>query len=195
MAGPEDELLHKLGQLPGASGGALKGTVVEVEENNIPEFLAGLHKLSEYVVYVGIPADAKAREEPHIANATLGYIHEKGSPINNVPARPFLYPGVKNSQNKWLPRFEAAGRAALDGNVAGMVKYLEEAGTLAQSAVQRRIQGGIPPPLSPATVRNRRRRSAGSKYRRKATTAAQTTPLYDTGQMLRSITYVVKKEG
>ncbi|PWT77530.1 MAG: hypothetical protein C5B60_02535 [Chloroflexi bacterium] len=80
-----------------------------------------------------------------------------------------------------------ASETAIDG-------HLGEAGTLAVRSVTRRIQSGIPPPLAESTVRRRRQRSPGSRYRRQATQASDTTPLIDTAQMLRSVTWVIREE-
>ena len=66
------------------------------------------------------------------------------------------------------------------------------AGQSAATAAQTRIREGIAPPLAQATVTARRRRSKGAKYRRKATSPSEVTPLIDTGQLLRSITYVFR---
>jgi len=160
------------------------------------QILKQIALLGQKRVYVGIPANSPERvattlvEHEKISNAALGYIHETGSPARNIPSRAFLRPGVANSRNQWLPKIDAAGQKAMAGE--DFMKELQAAGTIAARAVQKRIQAGIPPPLKPATVAARRRRSKGSKYRRKATTAAQTTPLIDTGQLLKSITWVIR---
>jgi hypothetical protein len=158
------------------------------------ESVAGtIRKLASTRVMVGIPSSATSRNGDAIGNATLGYIHENGSPINNIPARPFLVPGVRNSQPKWSDYLMQAGKFAMEGNAALMDKALHAAGLTAVNAVKLRITEGIPPPLSPVTVQRRRQRRAGSSYRRAATTPADTTPLVDTGQLLNSISYVIRK--
>jgi hypothetical protein len=68
-------------------------------------------------------------------------------------------------------------------------------GQAAVSGIKVRIVAGIPPPLSPVTVARRRIRSAGSSYRRRATTASDTTPLVDTAQMLNSVSFVLRFRG
>jgi hypothetical protein len=211
MPAPWEPFLAKLRAgkpQPGQSG-------VEVEEDNTKAFTDGLTALTEYAVYVGIPSDddqphqgmgpigPTARSEPasgatggtsRINNAMLGYLHETGSPSQNIPARPFLYPGVKESRDQWLRHLNAAAEAAMAGKRAEMLQSLARAGLVAQRAVRMRIRAGIPPPLSPRTVARRRRRTPGSSYRRKAMTAADVTPLIDTAAMLRSISCVLKKE-
>jgi hypothetical protein len=78
------------------------------------------------------------------------------------------------------------------GEAVGLIDpHLGNAGIVAVRSVTRRIQAGIPPPLKPETVARRRVRTPGSRYRRKATTAADVVPLIDTGEMLRSIAWVI----
>lgn len=201
-----DGFLEELGRLragqrrqqPGQSG-------VTTEEDNTEAYIRAITALPEMVVLVGIPDDA---DQPHegqrpigpearpgrIGNATLGYIHEHGAPSVNIPARPFLYPGVRDSRDQWQPHLVAAGEAALEGDQHKMMQELHKTGLVAQREVRATIQRGIPPPLSPRTVRARRRRSPGSSYRRRALTPADVTPLIDTGALLRSVSYVVKRE-
>lgn len=219
---------------------------VIIEEDNSKQLLAAIDELTHLSVLVGIPADSAERSgSSRINNATIGYIQETGSPINNIPARPFLLPGVKNSVDKWMPQMEAAGRLALSGKGSPQGN-LEKAGTIAATAVQKMIKDGLQPPLAESTVIARRLRRDDIHYRvrmqivalverrrsllkarkamglskeqsaqlkqlsaalkqvrkqyglkriylRKAQTPAEATPLYDTGQLLKSITYVIEK--
>jgi hypothetical protein len=86
-----------------------------------------------------------------------------------------------------------AGRAAIEGDAHRADQILTAVGIAGRNAVVKKISSNIPPPLKPATIRARQRRSKGSKYRRKAATAADTRTLVDTGQLRRSITSVVRK--
>jgi hypothetical protein len=159
---------------------------------DIDAIIKQIERLGKTTVLVGIPAEKNQRKtDTRINNAALGYIQETGSPAAHIPPRPFLRPGVDSSRNEWLPKLEAAGRAASNGE--NFDRLLREAGELAVRAVKRRIQAGIPPPLSPETVRRRRRRTPGSKYRRKALTPADVTPLIDTGSLINSITTVIRR--
>lgn len=117
---------------------------------------------------------------------------ENGAPEANVPARPWLVPGVTAATPQIVARLLAAGRAALRGDKSGVEQQLAGAGQDAVASVTAGIQAGIAPPLAPATIRARRRRSKGSTYRRKATATSDVTPLIDTGSFIRSITYVVR---
>ena len=131
-----------------------------------------------------------ARSDAPLGNAALGAIHEFGSPARNIPGRPFLVPGVQGSERDWLPRMEAAARAAIEGRSPDA--NLGQAGQAAVNGVTQRILSNIPPPLSPKTVAARRQRTRGSSYRRQAATPQQTVALVDTGALLRSLTWVVR---
>lgn len=53
-------------------------------------------------VLIGIPMSTTERPDGEITNAELGYIHEYGAPEANIPARPFLIPGVESVKGKAL---------------------------------------------------------------------------------------------
>jgi hypothetical protein len=156
---------------------------------------------------VGVPSDS---EQPHLGsgvepnkrqtiagteinNATLAYIHTHGVPELNIPARPFLEPGVAANRPRIEQRLRDAAAAGLAGNLDAVDRNLDAIGLETQAAVRLVITEGIPPPLARSTIDARRRRSKGSKYRRKAKSQLETTPLYDTGQLLHSISYVKRE--
>jgi hypothetical protein len=163
---------------------------VSVTVDNLKKISEALKALGSNKVLVGIPQQNNPRQGEPIGNASLGYIHETGSPARGIPARPFLVPGVTKSQDGWVKKLEQAARGAMAGEPALMKRHLGEAGQIAVNSVKQTIQAGIPPPLQPATVAARRRRTPGSTYRRKATTAADVTPLIDTASMINSIVWV-----
>lgn len=158
--------------------------VVDVEEDHTEQLLAALHALGGVEVLVGITKDTNERAEGNIGNAALGYIHETGSPVSNIPARPFLYPGVKGSQDRWIPLLKRAGERALNFDDGGMMSALHAAGLVASTAAQRVIQDGIPPPL-------RRPRYHPPQPPQPPNEA---TPLYDSGNLLRSLTYAIERK-
>jgi hypothetical protein len=143
---------------------------------------------------VGIPEE-KTKRNDKMNNATLGYIHEFGSPANNIPARAWLVPGVKASQPKWTKLMEKAGQFAFEGELPKFDAAMNSAGTVAVSSVKTHITAGIPPPLAPLT---RARRQAKRKKTKTGPSPLPSmfggmTPLVDTAQMLNSVTYVLRK--
>ena len=190
---------------------------------NTDKLLAALRILTKTKVLVGVPSDT---EQPHlgdnpgtnervettpgkkpISNAALAYIHSKGEPALNIPARPFLLPGLEEAKDKIKERFEHAAQMAFQGDAEAVDNDFDIIGLIAQNAVRKKIQEGIPPPLQPSTVAARARRRKGPKNRGSVAAKEQaafnaqfevtgsmegspTTPLYDTGMLVRSISYV-----
>lgn len=162
------------------------------QSRRMQQMMQGIAALANKTVLVGIPAKNNPRPGEPIGNAALGYIHEHGSAAANIPARPFLRPGITAALPAIRAELRQAARAAAAGNSAAVDQHLGNAGQLGADSAKAEIQAGIPPPLRPATVRRRQRRSPGSRYRRAAATPAQVTPLYDTGALLRAITWIIR---
>lgn len=169
--------------------------------------MAGLVKSD---VLVGVPAESTERSGEPINNATLAYIHEHGAPASNIPARPFLIPGVAAVEGKVAAQFKKASTAALSGDTRSIEACLTAAGLIAEASVKKTINDGIDPALAPATVAARRR-SRGTQSTREgeaeylnqiakgvsaadAQSAAGITPLVNTGKLRNSITHVVRRK-
>ena len=55
------------------------------------------------VALVGIPSDAKRHEDnPNIGLAEIAFIMEKGSAVNNIPARPFMHQTRERNEKRVL---------------------------------------------------------------------------------------------
>ena len=149
--------------------------------------LAGLQEaieaLLEQDVMVGIPEGPPREDAEGMTNAQLGYVHENGSPLHNLPARRFLVPGVEAVQPEIAKRFEKATHAALDGNTEGVMRHLNAAGMIAQNSVKAVLNAGDFTPLAQRTI-----------YQRELRGITRISPLVDTAQMRNSITYVVRKK-
>ncbi len=164
--------------------------------------LQSINGLVDKQVLIGVPDSTAGRKddgEP-LSNAEIGYIQETGSPANNLPARPFLVPGVAAAQSKTLPQLQKGVEAALDGDLEAVQRRLSSAGLVAQASVRKRINSGITPALSEATLRERARRGrkgAEEELARRAAGEKPGTdlakPLIDTGQLRNAITYVIRK--
>lgn len=152
--------------------------------DRLPALLKSMAALVNAEVLVGVPAQTTEREkgEP-INNATLAYIHENGAPEANIPARPFLVPGVRAAEDKTSDQLKKAAQAALDGKDADVDKRLTAAGLIAESSVKNTINAGVAPGLADSTLAARRRRGRTG-----------TVPLIDTGELRNSITHVVKRK-
>ena len=155
---------------------------VQVTRDIADKVLANIRAVPQKKLLVGIPAEENARGE-EIGNASLGFIHEYGSPARNIPARPFLIPGVQDAEPQAVAMLAKPTGDALEKGVDVLAKGLERAGLVCQAAVKKRIvsQDGFAP-LSPRTIAARQRK--GYKG---------TKALIRTGQLLNSITYVIRK--
>lgn len=154
---------------------------VQVTKDDVKKVLANIEAMAGKELLIGIPAEKSPRKGDPITNASLGYIHENGSPARNIPARPFLVPGVKKATPKAIAAMKKlAGDALTDRNATD--KALNAAGLIAQASVKRQIvsQEGFTP------------LKAGTLAARKRSGAKGTKALIRTGQLLNSITYVVR---
>ena len=176
-----------------------------IKADKLAAVLKGLAALTKDKVYVGIPDGTTERGDDDKAgpmnNATLGYIHEHGSPAANIPARPHLIPGIENAQDKISERFKKAGQAAMDGKKDKARQELEKAGLVAQNSVKNMIADGDLAPLAESTLRARARRGRkGAKAELESRASGNAPdngnarPLIDTGQYRNSVTFVIRKE-
>ncbi|PNG25708.1 hypothetical protein [Methylocella silvestris] len=153
------------------------------------DLMRAIKALTKNVVMVGVPAANADREstggKPGANNAQIGYIMETGSPTKNIPARPFLVPGVQSIKGEIVKSMRKSGMAALGGNVEQVEKEMHAIGLKAQVAVQIKLSEGPFTPLSPKTVYAR-------KHRKEAPRDSD-QPLIDTGQLRAAIKYVIMK--
>lgn len=183
--------------------------------DNVATVLKAVSMLTGSDVLVGVPQEKTGRsgKEP-INNAALAYIHEFGEPRHNIPARPFLYPGIAKAQPQIVELMRKGAVDALHGKVGAVEKTLNAVGMVARNSVVREITDPDPAfqPLTYRTVRARMRRTQA--MRRKLTQinkkadkagasrsmalmqwagAGNVKPLLDTLQLRSSISYVVRK--
>lgn len=165
---------------------------INVSVDNMASLRDALNELKKHELLVGVPEDdqrtdssgSTERTGSNVNNATLAYIHNNGSPSQNIPARPTLVPGVLDAQEKISKRLGDGATAALEGRKDGVVANFDAAGLEAVTAVKKRIRSNTPPPLSAKTIAARRRRGV-----------TRTNTLVDTGAFLNSHTYIVEEKG
>ena len=109
------------------------------------------------------------------------YVQTHGSPAYSIPARPVLQPAIKDSRSAIGKQIAVAYRAAMHGDMAGAERGLELAGMVAQNAARAWFENPKNkwPPNSARTIK-----AKGSD-----------SPLIDTGEMRKSITYVIRDMG
>lgn len=185
---------------------AKKAGVVKTVDN-FAKVLKGIDVLTNTTVMVGIPKEKDERKSLGITNAALAYIHDKGAPDANIPARPFMEPGIKAVQDEITKELVNAGNAVFRGNANSVTTYLNRVGIIATRSIKNVISAGIAPELAPSTIRGRINRVKGKARRAKiaAARAAGTpdtrfagaeglfTPLKVTNQLFNAITYVLRR--
>jgi hypothetical protein len=150
---------------------------LKITEDQVDDVLRTIQALAKKEVLIGIPdatADRPGGEE--VTNAELGYLNEFGSPANNIPARPFLIPGVTRIEQQAAVLLRKGAEHSLDTG-ASAVPSLDAAGQLAENSVKRWFTDPANgwAPNTPSTIRKK-----GSNR-----------PLIDTGELRRSVTHVV----
>jgi hypothetical protein len=185
---------------------------VTVIRDSVSKVMTSITGLVGKQVLIGIPESTTERDKADGAptNATLGYIHENGSPAANIPARPFLIPGVESVEDEAVDKLKQAAEAALRGDTAQSNQYLQAAGLIGEIGAKDAIQDGDFVPLKPETIanrwRDRRTKSmrqdeihygelvAGGMSPEGAQNATGIRPLINTGQLRNALTHVVRKK-
>jgi len=195
---------------------------IKIEADYVQKLSDQIESLVGKEVFIGIPADAEERPG-EISNAALGYLFETGSPATNMPARPWLAPGVMESRQQWMPYLNAAASAAVQISLTGsderaVDNNLQKAAQAAVSGIKRRVRSKLPPPLKPATIaarwRRHQSRRAGRPMKGETRISAarraagrmvmvggkpvlmdsDVTPLIDEGNWINSISYTITKK-
>lgn len=193
-------------------------SAVRMIKDDVNKIFSRIQDLTHVQVLVGIPEDHDARDNPpgdEIGNAAAGYLNEHGYPPTNLPARPFLVPGVQAAESQVASNFKTAAVAALTGDKGKMDAQLTQAGMAAVRRVREAIQYGNFVPLAPTTIANRWRKRQGvqgaaqsmrkgeKKYLSlidqgmspaEAQVEAGIHPLMNTNQMFKAITFVLRSK-
>lgn len=190
------------------------GVRIRAGNEGLVQMREALELLSKLEVLVGVPdgnSDREANAElPNVkepTNAMLAFVHDQGAPESNIPARPFMRPGIAAVQAQVTDKLAQTMRAVLRGGGVDKVEQgLGQVGILAAVSIQKTINDGIPPPLSEMTLRNRMRkgRKNGGGARKgaaqeldrrwdgQAPSVEFAKPLVDTAQLRNSITYAIR---
>jgi hypothetical protein len=156
---------------------------VSITRDKLQGVLRGMTALVKKDVLVGIPDSAPERKDTPITNAQIGYILDRGSPAKNIPARPWLVPGVEDVQKECAERLKKGATAALSGNLQGADAALTAAGLTAEKGVKAKINSNIQPKLADSTLAARRARGV-----------TRENTLVDTGSLRNSVTHVIREK-
>ncbi|SAL25781.1 hypothetical protein [Caballeronia telluris] len=156
---------------------------VKITRDKLQEVLRSMNALVKKDVLVGIPDSAPERRDTPVTNAQIGYILDRGSPAKNIPARPWLVPGVEEVQSECAERLKKGATAALSGNQQGVDSALTAAGLTAEMGVKAKINSNIQPKLADSTLAARRARGV-----------TRENTLVDTGSLRNSVTHVIREK-
>ncbi|QTL41638.1 hypothetical protein ACNFJN_08350 [Xenorhabdus budapestensis] len=165
---------------------------VKITQDNAASILSALNRLTKMDVLVGIPASKAHRSEgERLNNAEIGYLQSTGGTVKlggktvTLPPRPFLDMGIEDTRPVTAEHLKAAAEHGIAGKFEAAHRELERAGMVASNGAKKVISDGDRlHPLSDATLQ-----------RRKAKDMPGEKPLYDTGSLLKSITYLVRNKG
>lgn len=146
-------------------------------------FTSAIDHMLHKVLLVGIPQEKSSvgRKSTEPNNAELAFIHTYGSPIRNIPARPFMEPALMETEtkNRITEYYSKAAQSAFNGDFSSVDGNLHKAGMVARNAIVAYIDDSSHfVPNSPVTIAKK-----GSDK-----------PLIDTGSLRTSITYVIREE-
>lgn len=136
-----------------------------------------LRAARKLVALVGIPSDAKRHEDnPNIGLAEIAFIMEKGSQVNNIPARPFMKQTRIMNEKKVAGLSKKYLSAITTGKMSAM-DAIKKLGASYEGAMKKIFISGTFAPNAPSTARRKK----------------SSRPLIDTGLLRQSIKYKVAK--
>jgi hypothetical protein len=139
-----------------------------------------LRDLAGLQVLIGVPEERTGRKGEGANNAQLAYIHTHGSPVKGIPARPFIQPALEAKENRGpiTDVLEQAILSVMGGEGVKAKTFLKKAGMMGQNAVR-------------AWFTNPKNGWEGNTPLTQGKKKS-TMPLIDTGQLRKSVVYVVK---
>ena len=178
---------------------------MQVSVDKVEEMWNSLHALARSEVLVGFPEDTTGRDNSEsankdITNAALGYIHDNGMPEQNIPARPFMVPGIMSVKDQVTGRLLLVAKRVLRFQSAVVIEQgWHSVGLTVATALKKYINQGIAPALAESTLRERAARGRKGAKQELANRAAGlpastqlAKPLIDTGQLRNAINYVIR---
>ena len=136
-----------------------------------------LKAAKKLVALVGIPSDSKRHEDnPNIGLAQIAYIMEKGSAVNNIPARPFMHQTRERNEKRVLGLSKKLLKNLSNGSTTAMDAIKKLGGTY-EGAMKRIFIEGSFVPNALSTIRKKK----------------STRPLIDTSLLRQSIKFKVAK--
>lgn len=139
----------------------------------VDEWLKKVKEFDSKNVMIGVTGKTNGER----GNALLMAVHEYGTQDGRIPERRPIRLSMENNADKYARRFQQGLDKVLKDEMS-VDTALNSIGEEAAGDVKITIMNGLTPPLADSTVRARKDNSD--------------TPLYDTGELVNSITYEVR---
>jgi len=163
-----------------------------------------IKQLRKVEILVGIPEAKSKRRRGEMNNATLLYIHTKGSPLKNLPARPLIEPALEAPDNsdRIAADLKAVGKAIIEEKFTEAERLMRITGQDAVNMIHNWFddpRNGWPPDTKETVMAKLRKTKKKLAERQEMINDYLegkediNTTLVDTNQMRRSITYVLRK--
>lgn len=136
-----------------------------------------LKKADRLVALVGIPSDSDPEKDSDIPLATIAYVNEKGSIVNNIPPRPFMKQTREKAESGSFQKF-----------MRKLLKGLSSGSITAEKAIKR-LGANYEGRMKDIFIHGTFVENAEITKRRKKSSR----PLIDTGHLRQSIKYKVVK--
>lgn len=169
------------------------------KKDNSAALYKALKEVSNMDVLVGVPAKTTNRNTDEINNAQLLAIHSAGSPLSGLPARPVLEPAInaQGNKEKIAEQLKIVADLVMSGEPTQAKQQLRRVGLMAEGMVKDWFTDPRNnwAPNSPRTIAIKEAKM--TKESKAAAIAAGnplTRPLIDTGQLRKSITFVVREK-
>ena len=105
-----------------------------------------LKTAKKLVALVGIPSDAKRHEDnPDIGLAAIGYILEKGSPVNHLKPRPWMQQTRQRNEKRMMGLSRRLLKALSNGSTTAMDAIKKLGGTYEQAMKEIFTKGSFEP--------------------------------------------------
>ncbi len=163
-------------------------TITDNEEAQ-KNLLNGIRILKETHVEVGLPSSAGGKLQMILA------IQEHGSPVNHIPPRPVVEPGLSQESTKqgMIDGLTGIDEAVVAGDAAGIEAAFERAGQAGADGIRNYIDAGISPPNAALTVNGGWIRNFASGKPVHIPGKGFNKPLFNTGALYNAFSFEVKK--
>lgn len=156
-----------------ANSGIIKG--MDAALKGIKDWEDKLKEYDSKNVMIGVTSKTNGEG----GNAMLMAVHEYGTEDGHIPERRPIRLTLDNNADKYARRYQQGLDKVLRGEMSADVA-LKSIGEEVSGDVKKTIMNGLTPPLADSTISRRINKSD--------------KPLYDTGELLASITYEVRKK-